>query len=325
MSFVPDNHSLSSGESIDDTRVTNTQHNDEPSDEELLIIERSREYDIVPSDLTSLYFKRIGEVALLSSEEVIALSRRVRQGDIAARDHLIKANLRLVTNIAKHYVGRGVEYIDLVSEGNFGLFRAVDKFDPERGYRFSTYATWWIRQAVTRGVLNSGRAVRWPVHFSQLVTVYLKTVREIEGEGHVASDQLIAEKMDIDVDKVRFLKASPSVTRSLDEPSKLEDDTTPLLEQLTTSTELSVEKVLANTQRLTQLHALLKTLDKRDYDIVIRRFGLLGCSPHTLTEVAEIWEITRERVRQIEARALRRLGHACREKKGTSFSLEKNG
>jgi RNA polymerase primary sigma factor len=245
-------------------------------------------------------------------EERRRLEREIREG-LVARDHLIKANTRLVVSIAKKYMGRGVPFLDLIQEGNLGLMKAVKKFDYTRGYRFSTYATWWIRQTITRSIADQGRTIRVPVHMSDRIRRLYKTARKLEQEcGRQPTPEEIAEEMDIEPHKVRWMLRVSWRPMSLERPvgddgdsdelgSFIEDKTTPM------PTENASQRLLAE-----KIQEMLTTLSPREARILRLRFGLVdGCS-HTLEEVGQRFGLTRERIRQIEGKALRRLRHPRR-------------
>jgi RNA polymerase primary sigma factor len=294
---------------------------------------------ISTSDTVGLYLKEMSQVPLLATEEEVRLAKAIEAGreakeilnnngagkkerwhlekeieeGIAAREHLIKANTRLVVSIAKKYMGRGVPFLDLIQEGNLGLMKAVKKFDYTRGYRFSTYATWWIRQTITRSIADQGRTIRVPVHMSDRIRRLYKTARKLEQEyGRQATPEEIAEEMDLEPRKVRWMLRVSWRPMSLERPigdegdsdelgSFIEDRTTPM------PTENASQRLLAE-----KIQEMLTTLSPREARILRLRFGLVdGCS-HTLEEVGQRFGLTRERIRQIEGKALRRLRHPRR-------------
>ncbi len=294
---------------------------------------------ISTSDTVGLYFKEMSQVPLLATEEEVRLAKAIEAGrharemlnsngtgkdererlerqieaGIAAREHLIKANTRLVVSIAKKYMGRGVPFLDLIQEGNLGLMKAVKKFDYTRGYRFSTYATWWIRQTITRSIADQGRTIRVPVHMSDRIRRLYKASRKLEQElGRQPTPEEIAEEMDLEPDKVRWMLRVSWRPMSLERPigddgesdelgSFIEDRSTPM------PTENASQRLLAE-----KIQEMLTTLSPREARILRLRFGLVdGCS-HTLEEVGQRFGLTRERIRQIEGKALRRLRHPRR-------------
>jgi len=294
---------------------------------------------ISTNDTVGLYLKEMSQVPLLATEEEVRLAKAIEAGrkareilnnngggkkerrhlekeieaGIAAREHLIKANTRLVVSIAKKYMGRGVPFLDLIQEGNLGLMKAVKKFDYTRGYRFSTYATWWIRQTITRSIADQGRTIRVPVHMSDRIRRLYKTARKLEQEyGRQPTPEEIAEEMDLEPRKVRWMLRVSWRPMSLERPigdegdsdelgSFIEDRTTPM------PTENASQRLLAE-----KIQEMLTTLSPREARILRLRFGLVdGCS-HTLEEVGQRFGLTRERIRQIEGKALRRLRHPRR-------------
>ena len=294
---------------------------------------------ISTSDTVGLYLKEMSQVPLLATEEEVRLAKAIEAGreaqetlnkngageeerkrlerriaeGIAAREHLIKANTRLVVSIAKKYMGRGVPFLDLIQEGNLGLMKAVKKFDYTRGYRFSTYATWWIRQTITRSIADQGRTIRVPVHMSDRIRRLYKTARKLEQEyGRQPTPEEIAEEMDLEPHKVRWMLRVSWRPMSLERPigdegdsdelgSFIEDRSTPM------PTENASQRLLAE-----KIQEMLTTLSPREARILRLRFGLVdGCS-HTLEEVGQRFGLTRERIRQIEGKALRRLRHPRR-------------
>jgi RNA polymerase primary sigma factor len=295
---------------------------------------------ISSDDTVGLYLKEMARVPLLSNQEEVSLAKRIETGDeaeltlakldgnctteqhtelnalitdaLAARDHLIKANTRLVVSIAKKYMGRGVPFLDLIQEGNLGLMKAVEKFDYHRGYRFSTYATWWIRQTITRSIADQGRTIRVPVHMSDRIRRLYKVARQLEQEiGRKPTPEEIAQKMDLDPRKVQWMMRVSWRPLSLETPvgeeedselgSFVEDDTTP------TPTDSAYLNLLRD-----KVEEVLSTLSPREARILRLRFGLHNGRSYTLEEVGQKFGLTRERIRQIEGKALRRLRHPRR-------------
>lgn len=266
-------------------------------------------------DSVRMYLKEIGKIDLLSFDEEVSLAKDIEKGSKAAREDLINANLRLVVSIAKKYIGRGLTFLDLVQEGNQGLMRAVEKFDWTRGFKFSTYATWWIRQAITRAIADQAKTIRIPVHMVETINKVYKATRALTQRlGHEPSIEQIADEVGISIDKVEEIYRISQDTTSLstpvgdDEDSFLGDfieDTTQLSPYEETSKELLRESI----------EEVLNTLDERETKVLSLRFGLMGETPKTLEEVGKIFNVTRERIRQIEAKALRKLRHPSRRKK----------
>lgn len=266
-------------------------------------------------DSVRMYLKEIGKIDLLIFEEEVRLAQAIEKGSEEARASLINANLRLVVSIAKKYIGRGLSFLDLVQEGNQGLMRAVEKFDWKRGFKFSTYATWWIRQAITRAIADQAKTIRIPVHMVETINKVYKATRALTQRlGHEPTIEQIASEVGITVDKVEEIYRISQDTTSLatpvgdDEDSFLGDfieDTTQLSPYEETSQELLRESI----------EEVLESLDERESKVLSLRFGLMGETPKTLEEVGKIFNVTRERIRQIEAKALRKLRHPSRRKK----------
>lgn len=266
-------------------------------------------------DSVRMYLKEIGKIDLLTFEQEVSIAKEIELGSKSAREELINANLRLVVSIAKKYIGRGLTFLDLVQEGNQGLMRAVEKFDWRRGFKFSTYATWWIRQAITRAIADQAKTIRIPVHMVETINKVYKATRALTQRlgGEPTIDQ-IAEEVGISIEKVEEIYRISQDTTSLstpvgdDEDSFLGDfieDTTQMSPYEETSKELLRESI----------EEVLNSLDERETKVLSLRFGLMGETPKTLEEVGKIFNVTRERIRQIEAKALRKLRHPSRRKK----------
>ncbi len=261
-------------------------------------------------DSIQMYLREIGKVSLLTGEEEIDLAKRITKNDEAARKKLTEANLRLVVSIAKKYMGRNLGLLDLIQEGNLGLFRAVDKFDWRKGYKFSTYATWWIRQAITRALADQSRTIRIPVHMVETLNKYAQAERQlVQDLGREPLPEEIAAEMGIDVEKVYHLKKISQETVSIDAPvgEESDEDASYLAdfledEQRATPNETAGRQILKE-----YVHGILKDLDPREQKILKMRFGLEDGVTHTLEEVGEEFGVTRERIRQIEAKALERI------------------
>lgn len=266
-------------------------------------------------DSVRMYLKEIGKVDLLNFELEVEYAKAIEKGSDEAREKLINANLRLVVSIAKKYIGRGLTFLDLVQEGNQGLMRAVEKFDWRRGFKFSTYATWWIRQAITRAIADQAKTIRIPVHMVETINKVYKATRALTQRlGHEPAIEQIADEVGISIEKVEEIYRISQDTTSLatpvgdDEDSFLGDfieDTTQPSPYEETSAELLRESI----------EEVLGSLDERESKVLSLRFGLLGETPKTLEEVGKIFNVTRERIRQIEAKALRKLRHPSRRKK----------
>lgn len=262
----------------------------------------------ISDDSVRLYLREIGKIPLLTPEEELTLARKVKTGKKKAKDQMAEANMRLVVSIAKRYVGRGLDLLDLIQEGNTGLLRAVEKFDPDRGFKFSTYATWWIRQAITRAIADQARTIRIPVHMVETINKLLRTQRRLTQElNREPTNEEIAAAMDMDVDKVEHIMKIKQDISSLD-ASVRDDEEDSVLgdfiedEDAKTPTESASEQLLKE-----QVKTILGTLTEREQKILKLRFGLEDGKSHTLEEVGQEFSVTRERIRQIEAKALAKL------------------
>ena len=270
-------------------------------------------------DPVRMYLKEIGNVPLLTSEEEVELAKRVEQGDEEAKKKLTEANLRLVVSIAKKYVGRGMPFLDLIQEGNMGLMKAVDKFDYTKGYKFSTYATWWIRQAITRGIADTGRTIRVPVHMVETINKTLRMTRQLLQElGREPTPEEVAAELGVPVSKVREVLKISRDPVSLDTPIGEEDDSH-LGDFIEDDSAQSPADSAAFSMMREELDNALNSLTEREKQVVRLRFGLEDGRPRTLEEVGKEFNVTRERIRQIEAKALRKLRHPSRSKKLKDF------
>ena len=266
-------------------------------------------------DPVRMYLKEIGNVPLLTTEQEVELAKRVEAGDEEAKKQLTEANLRLVVSIAKKYVGRGMPFLDLIQEGNMGLMKAVDKFDYTKGYKFSTYATWWIRQAITRGIADTGRTIRVPVHMVETINKLIRIQRQLLQEyGREPTAEEIAKEMGITVEKVREIKKISQDPVSLETPIGEEEDSH-LGDFIPDDDVQAPVDAAAYTMLKEQLMEVLDTLSEREKKVLMLRFGLEDGRPRTLEEVGKEFNVTRERIRQIEAKALRKLRHPSRSKK----------
>ena len=273
------------------------------------------ELDLALSDdPVKMYLKEIGNYPLLTVDEEIELAKLVEQGDEKAKKRLIESNLRLVVSIAKRYVGRGLSFLDLIQEGNLGLIKAVDKFDYRKGYKFSTYATWWIRQAITRAIADQSRTIRIPVHMSEVINKTYRISRNLTQElGREPTEQELADAMDMPVEKVREILKISADPISLDTPIGEEDDSH-LGDFIKDETIVGPEEAATYALLQEQIRDLLDTLTEREKRVLILRFGLEDGRMRTLEEVGREFNVTRERIRQIESKALRKLRHPSRAK-----------
>ncbi len=264
--------------------------------------------DDIADDSVRLYLREIGKIPLLSAEEELALAKRVVAGDKGAKDKMAEANMRLVVSIAKRYVGRGLDLLDLIQEGNTGLLRAVEKFDPDKGFKFSTYATWWIRQAITRAIADQARTIRIPVHMVETINKLLRTQRRLTQElNREPTNEEIAEAMEIDVDKVEHIMKIKQDISSLD-ASVRDDEEDSVLGDFIEDEETKTPVESASEQLLKEhVKDMLGALTEREQKILKLRFGLEDGKSHTLEEVGQEFSVTRERIRQIEAKALAKL------------------
>jgi RNA polymerase primary sigma factor len=281
------------------------QKKEEDEDEQK--VEKTINLKEISNDSVRMYLSEIGKVPLLTAAEEIKLSKSIRKGDPVAKQKLAEANLRLVVSIAKKYIGRGLSFLDLIQEGNIGLFRAVEKFDYRRGFKFSTYATWWIRQAITRAIADQARTIRIPVHMVETINKLTHTQRRLVQElGREPLPEEIAVEMDMDVRKVRHIQKISQDIISLEAPVGTEEDSR-LGDFIEDSEALSPSEV-TNRQILKEnIHDMLQYLTEREQKIIKMRFGLMDGRTHTLEEVGKEFNVTRERIRQIEAKVLQKL------------------
>ena len=294
---------------------------DEPTDDELKLeemdVDKLSEEDISFDNISlddpvKVYLREIGRVPLLSSDEEIKLAVKITEGNEYAKQRLTEANLRLVVSIAKKYVGRGMYFLDLIQEGNVGLIKAVDKFDYTKGFKFSTYATWWIRQAITRAIADQARTIRIPVHMVETINRLKKVQSQLLHEnGYEPSEELIAEKMDLPVERVREIMRVAQEPVSMETPIGPEEDSR-LMDFIRDEDALAPDDAALKTITNEDIDGVLKTLTPREEAVIRLRFGLQDGRCHTLEEVGTEFNVTRERIRQIEAKALRKLRHPVR-------------
>jgi RNA polymerase primary sigma factor len=275
---------------------------------EEVVVEDQRYLDDIADDSVRMYLRDIGKVPLLSSEEELALAQRVVAGDKEAKDQMAEANMRLVVSIAKRYVGRGLDLLDLIQEGNTGLLRAVEKFDPDKGFKFSTYATWWIRQAITRAIADQARTIRIPVHMVETINKLLRTQRRLTQElNREPTNEEIAEAMEIEVDKVEHIMKIKQDISSLDASIRDDEEESVLADFIEDEDTITPEESATGQLLKEQVKDMLGALTEREQKILRLRFGLEDGRNHTLEEVGQEFAVTRERIRQIEAKALAKL------------------
>ena len=312
--------------------VLNPSDEDEPNEDALLELEDDSEIIGDTEDISSMvstisddpvkqYLKEIGSYPLLSISEEIELAKKIEAGDNMAKRILAESNLRLVVSIAKRYVGRGLSFLDLIQEGNLGLIKAVDKFDYNKGYKFSTYATWWIRQAITRSIADQSRTIRIPVHMSEVINKTYRISRNLLQElGREPSEQELADAMNLPIEKVREILKVSADPISLDTPIGEEDDSH-LGDFIKDDTIMGPEDAASYAVLQDQISKLLDTLTEREQRVLILRFGLQDGRSRTLEEVGKEFNVTRERIRQIEAKALRKLRHPSRARMLKGYEL----
>ena len=295
--------------------VSETDDSDQGNADKLLLDDNALTKDLTINDPVRMYLKEIGQIKLLSLDEESVLADRIAEGDEEAKNTLAEANLRLVVSIAKRYVGRGMLFLDLIQEGNIGLMKAVDKFDVSKGYKFSTYATWWIRQAITRAIADQARTIRVPVHMVETINKLARIQRQLTLElNREPSEEELAKKMGTSVDKVREIYKISQDPVSLETPIGEEDDSH-LGDFIKDERNLSPEEFATNEMLKDEISQVLETLTEREEKVIRLRFGLEDGKPRTLEEVGQMFGVTRERIRQIEAKALRKLRHPSRSRK----------
>jgi len=302
--------------------VSATEEEDDEDGSPLILDDDALTKDVNINDPVRMYLKEIGKISLLSLDEELELSHRIADGDEEAKRLLAESNLRLVVSIAKRYVGRGMLFLDLIQEGNIGLMKAVEKFDSSKGYKFSTYATWWIRQAITRAIADQARTIRVPVHMVETINRMTRHQRQLTLElNREPTEEEIAARMKVPVEKVREIIKIAQDPVSLDTPIGEEEDSH-LGDFIPDERSMSPEEFATNEILKDQISTVLMTLTDREEQVLKLRFGLIDGTCRTLEEVGQIFGVTRERIRQIEAKALRKLRHPSRSKKLKDFMSE---
>ena len=287
----------------------------EKEPKKLILDDEAITKDLTINDPVRMYLKEIGQIKLLTMEEELELADRINSGDERAKNTLAEANLRLVVSIAKRYVGRGMLFLDLIQEGNIGLMKAVDKFDVTKGYKFSTYATWWIRQAITRAIADQARTIRVPVHMVETINKLARIQRQLTLElNREPTEEELAKKMNLSVEKIRDIYKISQEPVSLETPIGEEDDSH-LGDFVPDERNMSPEDYATNEMLKDEISEVLLTLTEREERVIRLRFGLEDGKSRTLEEVGQMFGVTRERIRQIEAKALRKLRHPSRSRK----------
>lgn len=265
-------------------------------------------------DSVKMYLQEIGKVPLLKGEEELDLARRIQEeDDEAAKAKLVQANLRLVVSIAKKYIGRGLSFLDLIQEGNLGLIRAAEKFDYKKGFKFSTYATWWIQQSITRGIADKSRTIRLPVHMIETIGKLKKATKELTEElDRAPTREELAKRMDISLAKLRLVLKATQSTISLETPVHTKDETSKIADFIVDESTESPDNRVSQENLTDEIEKILETLRPREKDVLKLRFGLKDGNKRTLEEIGQLFGVSRERVRQIETRALNKLRKLCR-------------
>ncbi len=295
-------------DSQENVEIYEEEEVEEDHDDRRIEIDRSASEDSV-----KMYLQQIGRVKLLTAEEEVELAKRIAEGDELAKQKLVQANLRLVVSIAKKYVGRGLSFLDLIQEGNLGLIRAAEKFDYRRGFKFSTYATWWIQQSITRGIADKSRTIRLPVHMIETIGKLKKVTGELTRElGRTPTKEELAQRTGISISKLRLVLKATQSTISLETPLHTKEEASKIGDFLVDETIESPDTRVSNESLISELQKILETLRPRERDVLQLRFGLSDGHKRTLEEIGQLFGVSRERVRQIETRALNKLRKMCR-------------
>ena len=304
------------------TIISDDDNSQEGGDDKVILSDDILTKDLNINDPVRIYLKEIGQIKLLTMDEELKLADRIIEGDPVAKTILAEANLRLVVSIAKRYVGRGMLFLDLIQEGNIGLMKSVEKFDVTKGYKFSTYATWWIRQAITRAIADQARTIRVPVHMVETINKLARIQRQLTLEfNREPSEEELAAKMGISVDKIREIYKISQEPVSLETPIGEEDDSH-LGDFVPDERNMSPEDYATNEMLKDEIGEVLLTLTEREEKVIKLRFGLEDGKSRTLEEVGQMFGVTRERIRQIEAKALRKLRHPSRSRKLKDYMVE---
>ncbi|MBQ7126438.1 sigma-70 family RNA polymerase sigma factor [bacterium] len=312
-----------SDEGVDFHSIDNIS--DMQNDDESIVIEEPKTQESLNSvnsdDSVRIYLQQIGKIPLLSSEEELEVAKKIYETQSPiARKVLINANLRLVVSIAKKYIGRGLSFLDLIQEGNMGLIRATEKFDYTKGYKFSTYATWWIQQSITRAIADKARIIRLPIHLIESINKIKRATLELTTElGRMPEKQEIADKMGISVSKLTSIIKSTQSTISIDTPTGQKDDSNKVIDYIVDESTIAPDSLVSNESMLGDVNEMLNQLSQKERDILILRFGLNNDgNKKTLDEIGSIYGVSRERIRQIENRAISKLKKLCKNKNLTS-------